>query len=369
VSKVEADTRVQAAGPPQPPGWPTRFQRRLMVVALSLLILYLAIRLLREFATILQPLLVAVLIGYVIFPVHRWMVRKGAPSAVAYVMIVLLFLGTFLGLAGAVRNSLAGLDPRTLQRYEARLNVLVNDTLIKLHLTTPGDERWQVRQLFDFQGDVGRQVADLARAVLTTFMGSFTSGLVVVLYLIFLLAEQATFPERMEAAFGRAYADHILTVVGKINEAIAQYIAVKTWISFLTAALSLGVLAAFGIEFALVWAVLIFFFNYIPYIGSWGAMAVPVLLSFVQYDAPWAGLAVAALLVGVQVVTGSWIEPRLAGRRLNLSPLGIVLALSFWGALWGVVGMILAVPLTVSLKIVLDNIDETKPIATLMSNL
>src|SRR5262249_4973695 len=173
---------------------------------------------------------------------------------------------------------------------------------------------------------------------------------------------------RLALAFGESRAEHLLGVAGKINDAIARYIAVKTWISFLTGALSFVVLAAFGVEFALLWGGLVFLFNFIPYIGSWGAVSVPILLSFVQFEHPWRGVAVLVLLVLVQVVTGALLEPKLTGRRLDLSPLGVVVALSFWGSLWGVVGMILAVPLTVIIKIILDPIDEAKPVAPLRSH-
>src|SRR5262249_54128513 len=145
-------------------------------------------------------------------------------------------------------------------------------------------------------------------------------------------------------------------------------IAVKAWISFVTAILSFAVLAAFRVEFAVVWGILIFLLNFIPYVGVLVAVAPPVLLAFLQFDEVWRGIAVAGLLIGVQVFTGQYMEPRLAGKRLNLSPLLIILSLAFWGYLWGPVGMILAVPLTVVCKIVLENIPETKAVGTLMSN-
>ncbi len=125
--------------------------------------------------------------------------------------------------------------------------------------------------------------------------------------------------------------------------------------------------AFFGIDFAILWAVLVFLLNFIPYLGGLVAMAPPILLAFI--DSPWRGLAVVVLLIAIQLFTGQFLEPKMAGRRLNLSPLLILLALAFWGYLWGPVGMILAVPLTVVCKIILDNIPETRPIGTLMSNL
>jgi predicted PurR-regulated permease PerM len=116
------------------------------------------------------------------------------------------------------------------------------------------------------------------------------------------------------------------------------------------------------------WSILIFVLNYIPYLGSLLAIALPIALSFLHKE-PGTALAVAIGLVGIQLALGNFVEPRMAGRRLGVSPLLILLSLSFWGLVWGIVGMILAVPLLVSIKIVLENIPATRPLATLMSNM
>ena len=127
--------------------------------------------------------------------------------------------------------------------------------------------------------------------------------------------------------------------------------------------------AAFGVEFAVMWGVLIFRFNFIPYLGSLVAVSLAIVLSFLQYaEEPWKPRLLTLLLLLVQRVVDNFIEPRLTGQKLGLSPLIVLLSLAFWGWLWGVVGMILAVPLTVIGKIVLENIRETKPLATLISN-
>ena len=134
------------------------------------------------------------------------------------------------------------------------------------------------------------------------------------------------------------------------------------------AAVSTIVLASFGVDFWILWGILTFLANFIPYVGSLAAMIPPILLTFLQYDEPWKGVLVATLLIGAQLVTGNLLEPRLAGQKLGVSPIMILLALAFWGWLWGVTGMILAVPIVVIIKIVLENIEQTKPIAELISN-
>jgi predicted PurR-regulated permease PerM len=173
----------------------------------------------------------------------------------------------------------------------------------------------------------------------------------------------------LELAFGNVQGDRIMGIVESINQAISQYIAVKTLVSALAGLLSYAVLALMGVELAASWALLIFLFNYIPYVGSMIACALPIGLSFLQFDDElWKPILITVLLIGIQQGIGSWIEPRMAGQRLHVSPLLIVLSLTFWWTVWGIFGAILAVPLLVILRIVLDNIPETKPIATLMSN-
>src|SRR5207244_9688571 len=105
-----------------------------------------------------------------------------------------------------------------------------------------------------------------------------------------------------------------------------------------------------------------------PYVGSLVAVALPILLSFLQFDEAWKPIVIAILLIGIQQMIGNWIEPRMAGQRLDVSPFLIVVSLAFWWFVCGIIGAILAVPLLVIVKIILDNIPETKPIATLISN-
>ena len=189
------------------------------------------------------------------------------------------------------------------------------------------------------------------------------------LYLIFLIAERVSLPGRVVRAFGEARAREIMAVVDRINHAVHDYIALKSFVSFLQGMLSFVVLAAFGVDFAVMWGVLIFLFNFIPYIGSFVAVSLPILLSFLQYaEEPWKPVVITLLLLVIQRVVDNYIEPRLTGQKLGLSPLIVLLSLAFWGWLWGIVGMVLAVPLTVICKIILENIRETKPLATLISN-
>lgn len=346
------------------------FQRRLTTVTLCLLIVVLVFHLLREFATILQPLLIAILISYATLPPVRWLVKRGVRPALAYVLMLAVLLGAFLAIGQGIYGSVASLTSNSdqLDRYKTRLNGLRAGTvglLQRAGLENAEDRVNRAVSEFAFNNE---DIAAGTRSVAGSFVGFVSFALIVFVYLIFFLVERLTFPRKLSLAFGETQASNLLLLAETINNSIVQYIAVKTWISLVTAGLSLILFLIFGIEFAVLWAILIFLLNYVPYLGGIVAMAPPVALCFLQH-----GILIAVLLIlaltGVQLFTGQFIEPRMAGQRLNLSPLLILISLAFWGFLWGVPGMLLAVPLTVVVKIVLDHIPETRPIGTLMSNL
>jgi predicted PurR-regulated permease PerM len=253
--------------------------------------------------------------------------------------------------------------------YEERLDNLARKVLRGLPFVAPDLDNWHVRNLLTFDIGPESRVRNVFRAAVGNFLEFLTATFVVLIYLIFLIAERVSLPGRVSRAFGETKAKEIMTVVEAINRAVHDYIALKTLVSALQGLLSFVVLAAFGVDFAVMWGVLIFLFNFIPYIGSFVAVSLPIVLSFLQYaEEPWKPLLVTLLLLFIQRVVDNFIEPRLTGQKLGLSPLIVLLSLAFWAWLWGVVGMILAVPLTVILKIILENIPETKPLATLISN-
>jgi AI-2 transport protein TqsA len=207
-----------------------------------------------------------------------------------------------------------------------------------------------------------------AQAALGTLSNFLSQAFVVLIYLVFMLAERAGLRERLDKAFAAQRVQEIEDVIQRINAAITQYIVVKTCMGLLAGVLTAAVLLAFGVDYALLWGILAFLFNYIPYLGSIVASVLPVLLSLVQFEDPLVTLCILGLLLLVQNLIGYLIEPRLAGRRLDLSPLVIIVSLAFWGSLWGIIGMILAVPLVVVIKTILEHMLPTRPLARMLSN-
>jgi AI-2 transport protein TqsA len=366
---VEGLAGSGASGPPLLPIAPSNFQRQLTVATLGLLLLVLLGFVLNVCATVLQPLFIAGLLVYLILPVHQRLVRWRVPSAVAYLLIVVSVLGLFLGVGSMVYQNFAELSGERLTVYEERLDTLARKALRGLPFAVADPDNWHIRNLLKVDIGPDSHVGKVLRAAVGNFLEFLTATFVVLIYLIFLIAERVSLPGRVARAFGEARAKEVMAVVEAINHGVHDYIALKTFVSFLQGFLSFAVLAAFGVDFAVMWGVLIFLFNFIPYIGSFVAVSLPIALSFLQYaDEPWKPVLSTILLLLIQRAVDNFIEPRLTGQKLDLSPLLVLLALAFWGWLWGVVGMILAVPLTVIGKIILANIEATRPLARLISN-
>jgi predicted PurR-regulated permease PerM len=158
--------------------------------------------------------------------------------------------------------------------------------------------------------------------------------------------------------------------IADIASLVRQYITVKTVANLVVAAISYMIMTFVGVDFAGFWALLIFAFNFIPIVGAISAISLPVILLLIQPEGGGVqkALLALALLVGAEQTMSSAIEPRLIGKSLNLSPLVILLSLAVWGSILGFAGLLLAVPITVTIMIILTQFESTRPIAILLSD-
>jgi predicted PurR-regulated permease PerM len=218
----------------------------------------------------------------------------------------------------------------------------------------------------DFLGRI--RVEEFIGSTVVSVTGFAVTLLLVFLYVTFLLIEQRDFSSKFDEISGNPErVARVRQVISSINARIGQYLAIKTLINVVLGLVSWMVLAAFDVEFAAFWAVLIAVLNYIPYIGSFLGVLFPVGWAFVQSGDTTNVLTLLLLLSLAQFVIGSVLDPYLMGSSLNLSPFVILASLASWGSLWGIAGAFLAVPITAMLVIVLSEFDGTRPIAILMS--
>lgn len=211
-------------------------------------------------------------------------------------------------------------------------------------------------------------VPNILSRILNSSLDFVTDFFLVFVYVIFLILEQRIFYKKIKLFFDdRKKLYKFLATTKKIDESIHSYISVKTSLCLLAGVAAYIVLIILEIDFAILWAFLIFLFNYIPIIGVLGIFF-PTIIAFVQYpNTYFYGVMVLILLAAIQVVIGNFIEPKTLGERLNLSPLVVILALMFWGALWGIAGMFLCVPITVIMMIIFSQFEKTKKIAIMLA--
>jgi len=213
---------------------------------------------------------------------------------------------------------------------------------------------------FDFTG--------ILQNMLNAVYELFADAFLVILYVAFLIIEEAALPAKLKAMFpGNEQFSKINDLLKKLNNSINNYIWLKTVVSIITGVLSYVALLIIGVDSAFFWAFLIFLLNYIPTIGSLIATIFPALMSLLQTGSFTPFILVLICVGVIQLIVGNIIEPRMMGNSLNISSLVVLIALAFWGSIWGVVGMILSVPVTVMLIILFAQFPKTKDIAIILS--
>ncbi len=328
---------------------------RVLVVAASVVVVVAG---LRAAAQLVLPFLVAVFLALISVQLMSWLQSKRVPRALAVLctMLAAVAVMSLLGLAvGRSANEFTRVSPQ----YQARLQELANSILaVGSDLGLPTDA-WRSLEwlpagsgLFDLVGDALGAVVSFAS---NTFL--------VLLTVIFILFEAAGFGAKLRAAFGEE-GSHF-GQLGRMAEQVQSYLVVKSAISAATGIL-IGVwVGAWGLDFALLWGLLAFIFNFIPNLGSIIAALPAVLLAFVQLG-PAHAAVIAGGYLGINIIFGNFIEPTLMGRRFGLSPLVVFVSLVFWGWLWGPIGMLFSVPLTIVVKIALENTQDFRWVAVML---
>jgi AI-2 transport protein TqsA len=333
-------------------------------LAACLVVVAMAWFLLKELAPLMRPLILAVFVAYIVVPIHRWLKSRISSTASLFVIVGGTLI-LFWGLALLVFGSLAELNadlPRLIDR--ARSIVAEFRAYGRAHLPPWLVDSSPATSEAETQG--WNLVRAYMRSLLSATAVTLAEALVVGVYLVFLLLEVRWVPHRIRAGFESPRSESILNAVGRINAAMTGYLRAKVVTSLVTAVPTALVLWLFGVRFPLMWGVLTFLGNFIPYVGGLVAFTLPVLLAFLDLDPVWRPFGVALVLILIQVVTNNFVEPTVTGKAVDLSPFVTLVSLTFWGLCWGLTGMLMAVPLTAMLKIIAESVSDTRPLAILM---
>lgn len=319
------------------------------------------------------PILLAFFVATVSLPITTWLVRKRFPRSLAVLVTVLVDFSFIVALLLLASTLVDDLQTKWNTRYAAEVTnrVQTESTSLARTLETWGvkDAREKIntavqQNLENLQNIRFERVWDLGTGLLGRVIGFFGGFLVILILTIFMLLEADMFGRRLDAV-SQARGPNIARLLNATKD-IQRYLAIKTIISLATGILA-GILCwAAGLDFFILWGILAYALNYIPVIGSIVAGVPPTVLALITSGVPNAAIVAGGYLL-INNVLGNFLEPLLVGRRFGISTLVIVVAVMFWGWVWGPLGMLMAVPITMMLKVVMEGSDEFRWIAVAIS--
>ncbi|MFK7953720.1 MAG: AI-2E family transporter [Ekhidna sp.] len=285
-------------------------------------------------------------------------VKKHAPiwlqSMIAFFVINGVIFFVFELLVVSIDDLMLSLDV-----YEKNFEQVLNDVSTKLDLDL-------VTSLYAYTE--GFDLSNFAQSNFDIVFVVLGDALLIPIYVLFLLIEESIFHYKVEALYpSKKKQKRTTKLFHKMDKNISGYFLLKTYVSLLTGVFSFFIFLLFGLDGAMLWAILIFVLNYIPTIGSLIATLFPALFAIMQFGELMPFVYILVTVGIIQLIVGNVLEPKIMGKSLNISPLVVVLSLTIWGAIWGIIGAILSVPITVMIIIVFEEIPSLRPIAIMLT--
>lgn len=300
---------------------------------------------LKEASQVVVPFMLAAFIAIICSPFLNFLTRRKVPiwaAILIIVMVILLLLSSIGALVGASLDNLSEQLPEYRERFASEMSMIFNE-INALGINVSYE---QVKGYADPSSLMG-----LFTDTLTSLGSVLTNVFLVVMTVVFILLEASEIPKKL--AYALDDSSHSMERVNQFISTVNRYLVIKTLVSIATGVFITIWVSALGLDFPIIWGVCAFLLNFVPNIGSIIAAIPAVFLAFVQlgaFDAFMVGLG----FVIVNVVMGNFIEPRFMGKGVGLSPLVVFLSLILWGWVFGPVGMLLSIPLTIILKIAFE---------------
>jgi predicted PurR-regulated permease PerM len=316
-------------------------------------------------ASMILPFFIALLLAMVMYPLILGLQKFHVPRIISiFLAIVIIIAGLFVFAMILVSSSRAILS--LYPKYESRLT--------EIYLWVARFFELSYNKDLSFFQNLWGQLG--IRTMIRSFTFSFSnfffkflqSALLMVLFVGFLLVEASHFKEKLDLAFGNR-SGQIKRMGNDIMRQVSRYLTAKFLISLITGLVVAGGLHLTGLEFALVWGVIQFMLNFIPSLGSVAAGFITSFFALIQFwPEPGPVILVIAIMLGINMIIGNVLDPKIIGDNVGISPLVVLLSLAIWGWLWGFAGMILAVPMMVIIKIICENFPFLEPISILLGS-
>ena len=318
-------------------------------------------------SSVILPVVVAVLMTFSFMPIILKLNKKlKIPWILLVVIIDIILLFAIFGLSSLLVSSLSTIIAE-YPKYESRFMSIYKLTASTFNLQfddekTFIDNLWSVLQVREYV----QKLAVFLSSGLFTFAKYF---LVILLLFTFLLIEIKSTGKKINSAFHSKTRSKVFRIIQQVISETVRYLSIKFFISLSTGVLVFIGTSIVGMDFPIVWGFLAFIMNFIPTFGSIISTLLTTLFATLQFYPAWGKIIyIFVLLLSINMILGNILEPRIEGNHLGLSPFVILVSLSLWGWLWGFVGMILAVPMTVIIKIICENFSILNPIAVLLGN-
>ena len=319
----------------------------------------LLLALLRESSDIVVPFLFSLFITIIASTPLNWLKQRGVSNALS-IIIVMATIVVVLTLIAMMLGNTTTQFSQALPGYQARLDELTNEAFVWLSAKGIQIGETGLSDALD-----PSQVMAFANTFVSGIGDALSNAILILFMVIFMLTEALGFPNKVHAVEGEG-ADTALNRLTEIVNGINRYAAAKFVVSLATGVLIWIVREIIGLDFAALWGFLAFALNFIPNIGSILAAVPAVILAMLQLD-PVMVLVVIGVYVAVNMIVGNVIEPMVMGKRVGLSILAVFLSLLFWGWMFGAIGMLLSVPLTMAVKFTAQTHPQTQWLAVLLS--
>ncbi|MCQ2248986.1 MAG: AI-2E family transporter [Treponema sp.] len=313
------------------------------------------------------PLTISILLSFVFYPFVKKLADFHIPWILGILIVIILALASFSIIGNLLVTSIKAILA-AYPKYEARFTSLYSTLANTFHL--PFDEQSSLfANMWNSLG-IRSFIQDFAFSLSNLLISGAKVLLLISLFIVFLLIEMRGMKEKVKNAFREERLSRmIIFITIKTIAEVTHFFSIKFVISLITGILVGLTSLAFRLDFAIIWGFLAFILNFIPNFGSITSFALTTIFAILQfYPDPARIILLALCILVINTVLGNIIEPRWEGGDLGISPFIILVSLSLWGWLWGFVGMILAVPMTVTIKIVCDNIRILKPVGALLGH-
>lgn len=325
------------------------YLRGLFIIVSSVI----AVVFLKELSNIFIPVFLAIFFAFLMGPLITFLDSKNVPNFVSLILAI-IFVTVALFILGTVVYAAISSFAAEFPKYQDKLILAFEHTMSQLKIPVEDAQYFFQNRINWFK------VADKIslQNIITSTMGSFLdfiiSLIIMILLMMFMIAERKNIAERLEAVLKRKESKMRPNIVAEIQKKIQTYVSRKTLISLGTAVFAMIIASIFKLDFIIIIGLLTFILNFIPSIGSIIATIFPLLISLLQYGFGGNFMLLSILLISSQFLFGNILDPRFVGQGLKLSPLFIIISLFFWNWLWGPIGMILCVPIQSIIALILQ---------------